>query len=411
MANAAWFACLCLAVFRPLSADVDAAQIESYIAEGRHEELEIQLRQQIEAEPGNFDAHFQLARLLSWQHKYSLAESEYQLLLASEPGNADYLFGLAQVGVWQGKPRSVLTQIEAAERLQPDNPEIWRLHIQALADLDDVLSHWQAVLTQQRAAEFFPHLAWKQVETLESAEVDGFLETNIGRTNKLLRNKQTELGASYNLLSRGKGYWRSEFLSVERQFAAHESVYANYLQMERFLLNDEQFLLGAYYPQTPNLILNLEGDFSPYALVLARDSLMSSFQWIFYPSWSFTGGYRHSDYVTGPLQQTFATLEHYFADFRAAYTFRATEAFYAIQYGQRFDFSYFYQDSSFLTMTFSTGAEIGGFQGTVYNTQYFGLRGRHWLDQNWAISWDLAFSQQGNAYSRGGVGLGIRRVF
>ncbi len=411
MANGACWGWLCIALLHPLSADVYTTEIEYYLAEGRFMDVEKLLRQQLEAQPNNWEVHFQLARLLAWQQKFTQAESEYQMLLASEPANTDYLFGLGQVGVWKGNPRSVLTQIEAAERLQPANPEIWRLHIQALLDLDDALSRWQAVVIQQRATELFPNLDWKQVANLESEETAGFLESTSGKTAKLLLNNRTELGASYDSLSNHKGFWRSEFLSVEHQFAAHESVYANYLQTQRFSLNDEQFLLGAYYPQAENLILNLEGNFSPYASLLARDSLMTSMQWIFYPTWSFTGGYRHSDYLTGPIQQAYASLEHYFADFRAAYTFRATDAFFSVQYGQRFDLSYYYQDSSFVTLTFNTGAEIAGFQGTIYNTLFFGLHGRHWLDQDWAITWDLAFSQQGSAYSRENISLGIRRVF
>ena len=410
MANGACLGWLCLALFQPLSADVDTALFDNYIAEGRYEDMEILLRRQLKFDPENWDVHFHLARVLSWQHKFQLAESEYQMLLIRDPANADYLFGLAQVGVWQGNSGSVLPQIEDAERLQPDNPEIWRLHIQALASLGDALSNWQAVMLQQRAAERFPNLHWEQVENVQSEDKDEILDFNTSKTEEA-RNNQTELGASYDSLSNHKGFWRSEFFSIEHKFEAHESIYANFLQTERFSLNDEQFLVGAYFSQTPKLILNMEANFSPYATLLARDSLLMSMQWLCYPKGSITGGYRHSDYQTGPLQQAYVSLEHYFGNFRAAYTFRATEAFYSIQYGQRFDLSFYYQDTSFVMLTYNSGAEISGFQGTIYNTQLFGLHGRHWLDQDWAISWDLAFSLQGSAYSRENLGLGIRRVF
>lgn len=411
MANGVCWGWLCLALFRPVSADVYTDQINSYSAEGRHRDMEMLLRQQLEIEPENLDVHFQLARVLAWQQKFAQAQAEYKMLLTHDPANADYWFGLGQVGVWQGYPGSVLTQIETAERLQPDNPEIWRLHIQALVELGDALSHWQAVMVQERAAELFPNLAWEQVQNWEPEEMAGFLAFDLSRSTKPMRNNNTELGASYDSLSRHKGFWRTEFFTVEHQFAAHESVYAGYLQTERFSLNDEQFLLGAYYPEAPNLILNMEVSLSPYATLLASDSLLMSLQWLCYPTWSLTGGYRRSDFQSGPLQQAYAGLEHYFGDFRAAFTFRATEVFYAIQYGQRLDLSYYYRDSSSVTLSYSRGAELGGFQGAVYSTQFLGLHGRHWLDQDWAVCWDLAFSQQGNAYSRETIGLGIRRVF
>ena len=374
-------------------------------------DVEKLLREELESEPSNWDAHFQLAKLLSWQQKFAEAESEYQMLLANDPGNADYLFGLGQVGVWQGKPLSVLTEIETAELLQSQNPEIWRLHIQALLAIDDALSRWQAAKIQQRAVELFPYLEWSELTNLASDVAVGSGESCLSKTLKLLQNNKTELGASYDVLSKHKGFWRSEFLNVEHQFAAHESVYANYLHTERFSLTDEQFLLGGYYPHAENLILNLEANFSPYASLLARDSLMTSMQWEFYPTWSLIGGYRHSDYLTGSLQQMHAGFDHYLTDFRLAYTFKATDAFYSIQYGQRFDLAYYYQNSNFVMLTYNTGAEISGFQGLVYNTQFIGLHGQHWFDQDWAITWDLAFSQQGSAYSRENISLGIRRAF
>jgi YaiO family outer membrane protein len=416
MANCRWLCLLWLVVSGPLSADDKQTQIESAVQAGRYVEAETLLRQQINIKPTNWDAHFRLAKVLSWQKKFAEAEFEYQMLLAREPGNADYLLGLAQVCVWRGDARAALPLIETAKSLAPGDPDVWRLHIQALAAVNDTASRRQALLVQQQAAERFPELNWVIVSSA-SPEPQVKPASEPANVNALDRKfdidhyNQIELGASYDHLSKNKGFWRAEYLSFEHRFAPRQLVYATFLQTERFRFNDGQFLLGGYYPLSPKLTLNLEGNVSPSPQVLASNSIMASLQGGLGQGWFLTGGFRHSEYGTGPLQQGFATLESYFADFRAAYTVKVTDSFDKTQFGHRFDFSYYYQDTSFITLTYNIGAETGGFQGVVYDTQFFGLHGRHWFKQGWALTWELGHIKQGDAYSREGVGLGIRRAF
>ena len=401
-----WF-CICA----PLFAEAQQSLIDSAINLGRYAEAETQLRKQIDTQPLDWEAHFRLAQVLSWQDKFGLAELEYQTLLSHEPANADYLLGLGQVFVWRGQGLSALPFIEKAVNLAPDNVDIWRLHIQALVTVNDGELQKKALLIQQKAAARFPELDWNIVNTALPAQTGVIPEIQQASPNEAAPYSQIELGGSYDTLTNHKGFWRSEYLSFEHRYAAQQVVYGTLLQTERFLFNDEQFLLGGYYPLSTQLTMNLEGNVSPKPEVLANNSVMASIQGRIDPAWTLTGGYRHSEYGTRPLQQGFSTLEHYFDDFRAAYTLRATDSFDKTQFSHRFDFSYYYQDNGFVTITYNTGAEIGGFQGTVYETQFFGLHGRHWFNQDWALSWDLGHIKQGNAYSRDGVSLGIRRIF
>ena len=74
-------------------------------------------------------------------------------------------------------------------------------------------------------------------------------------------------------------------------------------------------------------------------------------------------------------------------------------------------FPNYYMDTSFITLSYSMGAENSGFQGIVMDTQAYALYGRHWFNQDWALTWSLGHVEQGSAYNREGVSLGIRRAF
>ena len=99
--------------------------------------------------------------------KFKAAELEYQKLLSREPGNSDYLLGLSQVYFWRGDARAAMPLIETAKSLAPGDPDIWRLHIQALVALNDAASHQQAQSVRQQAVSRFPQLTWAVVSSAE----------------------------------------------------------------------------------------------------------------------------------------------------------------------------------------------------------------------------------------------------
>lgn len=235
-------------------------------------------------------------------------------------------------------------------------------------------------------------------------------QSALGNGNESGRT-QMELGASYDVLSRNQGYWRTEYLNFEHRFSGRQQLYGSLLQTERFKLNDEQFLLGGNYPLAAKLLLNVEGSISPSPQVLANHSLTAALQAELGLGWVLGGGYRRSEYRTGPLQQASVVLENYFSDFRAAYSSKVTDSFGESRFGQRLDFSWYYQDANFVNLTYSTGAEVGGYQGIVYQTQFFGLRGRHWFSRDWAVGWEIGRVKQGEAYTREGGGIGLRWAF
>ena len=222
---------------------------------------------------------------------------------------------------------------------------------------------------------------------------------------------QIELGAGYETLSKNSSDWRSEYVSFDHRFASQQSIYGTVLQTERFQRNDVQFLLGGYYPLSSDLLVNVEGNISPTANILAKNSVLASLQGNLSHGFFLTGGFRHSEYGTGALQQGIVTLENYFSDFRVAYTLRVSHSNHQTVLGHTFDASYYYDDRSFVSLSYGMGTQTGGYQGTLYDTQSFGLHGRHWLNQQWAITWEAGYTQQGHFYDRQGGSLGIRYAF
>lgn len=408
-----WFI-VCSILSGPLWAANIQPQIDEAVRSGRFSEAEQLLRDYLIQHAKDADAAFRLAKVLSWQKKYDDAEIAYRALLANEPENSDYQLGLAQVYVWRNQASLALPLLEKIRISAPADPDIWRLHIQALAAKGDTASLRQALALRQQATARFPNLNWPAIEerpeTATATAVSGAVTALERKFNDSHAN-QIELGGSYENLTNQQGHWRSEYLSAEHHFKPRQLVYGSVQQTERFAKNDIQLLLGTYQPLTANLTFNLEGDISPTSQVLAKNSIMASLQGGLGYGVFLTGGYRHSEYGTGPVEQGFSTLESYFADFRFAYTVRATDSFQKTQFGHRFDFSYYYNDISSVTFTYNFGAETGGFQGIVYDTQYFGLHGRHWLNPDWAITWDLGHIEQGTSYIREGAALGIRRAF
>lgn len=395
------------------AADAQLA-IDEAIRGGRFSDAEQLLQSQLLHNPNDPEYSFRLAKVLSWQKKYDQAEIIYRDLLLNEPDNADYQLGLAQIHVWSNQPETALPILERARALAPGDPDIWRLHIQALAAMGEGESIQKASELTHQATSIFPDLNWpvieQQTETVTEKQTE-WSGTQLERNFDGPLANQVELGGSYENLTNNLGHWRSEYLSFEHRFNPRQLVYGSVLQTERFAKNDLQLLMGTYQPLNDKFTLNLEGDVSPTSSVIAKNSLMASLQVGLGSGVFLTGGYRHSEYGTGPVEQGFSILESYFADFRLAYTLRATHSFQKTQFGHRFDFSYYYDDISSITLTYNMGAETGGFQGIVYETQYFGLHGRHWLNPKWAVTWDLGHIEQGNTYIREGVMLGIRRAF
>ena len=177
--------------------------------------------------------------------------------------------------------------------------------------------------------------------------------------------------------------------------------------------NDLQFLIGGYYPLQSGMTINVEGNASLTHKMVPMNSEMASLQLPVTAGWFFTGGLRSSQYASGTSYQEFGLLEYYFSDYRAAYTLTNTQAQGTTSFGNRVSLSRYYNDISFVTLSFGKGREVESVQNTniFFDTSTISLNGRHWFNNIWAMSWSISSTQQDTAYTRTGGSIGLRYAF
>jgi YaiO family outer membrane protein len=379
---------------------------------------EMLLKNIAEQNPTNDEARFWLAKTQAWQGKFDESSLQYQKLLEKSPNNSDYQLGQAQVLVWGGKPKEALPILASAQQLNPADPDILRLRIQAYVAIGDVDSKSAAAQLALEAKQLFPQQKWdyaansvaaSETASSEYAAILGALDHNL--INK--PSNQVEAGFGYDALTKGRGNASLEYLDFQHRFAPRQLLYGSVRHTERFQLNDLQFLLGGYYPLPSGMTLNIEGNFSGTHHLVPVDSEMASVQAPLSKGWFITGGLRHSKYTASTSYQEFGVLERYVSDYRIAYTLSCTQAQGNTQFGNRIALSRYYNDISYVTLSLGKGREVeqGLNQDIFFNVTSIALNGRHWVNKDWALSWSLGSTRQDTAYTRTGGTLGLRRAF
>ena len=394
------------------------------IQDRKFEQAELQLMQQLAQDSRSDETRFLLARVLSWQGKYYESAQRYHELLQKEPDNCDYLLGEAQVRVWSGDPGSALPILERAEKLSPGYLDIWRLHLQALFAMGNSSSRLNAAQLQDELTQRVPEASWEMAAAqpvqpanpvLAASQSNNYpgIQDALDRNFVEEHDNALEAGYGFDHLSRGYGTWQSRYLTFEHRFAPRKIVYATLQDTERFRIGDQQLVVGGYYPLAQGPTLNLEGNASATHRMLPLNSEMASLQFPLSSGWFLTGGMRRIQYNASRSLQEFGILEWYFGDFRAAYTLTNSQALGTHMVGHRINLSRYYNESSYVTATLSRGreGELDHGNKLFSHTQYFGLNGRHWFNQDWAVVWSVGTTEQGSAYIRNGVGLGLRRSF
>ena len=404
---------LALLLWHPLSQAGNLEAARTALEAQQLTAAEALLRPYLTQHPEDQDARFMLARALAWQSRLPEAQSEYKQLLQAEPANADYMLGLAQTYLWQQQAEDALPWLAQAQTLAPDNPDILRARIQALIILG---RNTEALHLKQAASGRFPQETWDQlaIPAEPQALTQAFLPDAIDRKFYLDRNSQAEFGLTQEHLTHGNVDWQNRYLNLEHSFAPRSIAYATLSEYQRFDLTDHELLAGFYYPLTPLWTLNMEGNFSSEHQVVARHSVFASLQHMFGQGWNVTGGLRQTSYNQTDATQGTLTLEHYFQEFRLAYTLTPTRAVGTTTLSHDLQFSWYYADTSYVNVAAGAGREAGlGGAGErrMYDTRHVGINGRHWLNPDWAFTWQLGRLQQGDAYDKNGMQIGLRRAF
>ena len=380
----------------------------------RHDEAQQMLRQVLAQEPQQAEARFLLARSLLWQGNFEAAAAEYGQLLQDDPDNTDYMLGLAQARLRNSQPDQALPVISRARAKNPGDPDIWRTEVLTLAALGPE-QQTAALALQDEAAQRFPQQTWNIVAvTQEVAPPPGArLIQEVDRRFSIVQKQQIELSTFRDYLSGDYDHWQGVQLDYEYRFAPRQIAYGALTRSERFDQTDHELLAGFYYPLTPRLTLNAEASYSPAHEVVARNTALASLQYALGKGWVVSGGVRHAEYNAATATQLPLNLEYYFGSYRLGYSPTITSISGHTLYNHRVQFSYYYNDISFATLSYGRGEESDEFQSNfiVSDVYTYGINGRHWLSQQWAVSWELSKTRQGSFYERSGFRLGLRRAF
>jgi len=225
-----------------------------------------------------------------------------------------------------------------------------------------------------------------------------------------------EGGSSYERLTNGQPDWKSVYLEGAHTFAPRQTLYGALREVERFDLHDGQIEAGYYHPFSSRLTGHVEGNASPQHNFLPMSSLFGELALELSRGWVASGGYRHNEYTATHTRILSAGLERYFASYRAYYTLnngRPEDTGSATAHRVGLDY-YYAEERSRIGVSATFGSEVENIvpNGVVTSdVRAFGIYGRHWLSQAWALSWEIGSHEQGDFYRRTGARLGLRHHF
>jgi YaiO family outer membrane protein len=227
---------------------------------------------------------------------------------------------------------------------------------------------------------------------------------------------EVEVGGTVDRLDEGYDDWSSGYLQASHRFKPHQTVYGTVRETERFERDDFEIQAGGVQPVDSVLSLTAEGSLSPTNRILPEWSAQGGVQFGFKPAWIATGALRHMEYESSGATLALAGVEHYFGPFRAAYTIYQS---HIPEKGgwtdsHRAELAWYYAEPSRIGWGGSMGEEIEALKsGRVLVTEVrsVSLFGRHWLDAQWGLSWELTAHRQGDRYHREGALVGLRYAF
>lgn len=226
---------------------------------------------------------------------------------------------------------------------------------------------------------------------------------------------EAEAKTAVERLTGGRADWRTTQVDWQTRNDARQTYYGDLRSTERFSQQDSGFMLGTYQPLGDAWSLQLEAAVSPTHRVLARQSLFAQVERRFEGGWGTAAGFRRSDYARSGTDIGVLTVDRYISSFRAAYSLYLGKPDGAgFNPSHRLQGNYYYTDRSFIGISATSGKEAENIFPTGIQSSRvhgFSISGRHEFAPGWAASYEWLTHQQGDLYTRRGIGLGIRHAF
>ncbi len=225
---------------------------------------------------------------------------------------------------------------------------------------------------------------------------------------------QIEVGGNYSKLS--NGYLDGGvYVAAEMALAKRNNIYGAVRKENRYTMNDREFSGGFYSPLNDYAALVVEGSMSPEHHFLPIRSLLGQVEYMGENEWSATVGLRHSAYNKVLVNSLIMTAEHFFGNYRVAYTrYQSFLSGNGTTNSNQVLAAKYYGDHNWVGVTFSNGKELETIAATqVLNSQVRTrtISGRHWLTPSVALVYTVGNYHQGIFYTRNGLQLGLRYQF
>ena len=250
-------------------------------------------------------------------------------------------------------------------------------------------------------------------ESLNEAQTPS--ERKSERVRPTSERLEVEVGYSYDYLTNGFAPWRSAHLFVGKRFASRQSLYGAYRETLRVRQRDREAMIGFYQPLSRRWAMLVEANASPTHRILAKWSALAQLERNFGKGWVGSAGYRRTVFNTAQVNTGTFGAERYFSRYRAAYTLYVSGLQGAgTSTSHRGQVNYYYgEQSSTLGVSFAAGKELENLGTRILRTEVrsFAVQGRHWANSRWGVSYDAAFTVQGDIYKRRGVSIGLRHRF
>lgn len=223
-----------------------------------------------------------------------------------------------------------------------------------------------------------------------------------------------EFSTDRQRLSNGSPDWTEHTAHWGYAFGKYQQVDISLLNASRFGLQDDQIQVNYSHPLSAKLNVMLDASHSATHRVLPQHSTGMTLQYEFAPRWLVYGGMKNTAYDSTTVEQTTLMLENYVSAFSWSVAWRPVRAFSTQTQTSELRGNYYYGEKNMVGIGWTSGQEASAVSANTLalaNIESIVLTGRHWLKQNWAISYTLNSARQGNFYYRDGIRFGVQYIF
>lgn len=227
--------------------------------------------------------------------------------------------------------------------------------------------------------------------------------------------RTAEVCSGHETLSGGRDDWSSLELTVTQHFENNDQVYLRFREVGRFGRSAEELRLGGYVNVARHFQGYLEFQDSPSSDILPENAVSGR---LYYSLRNYLRPYvglSLRNYPSNYVSISSLGLEHYFSNYRLAYTFHRSEGktddpanTHQVQFG------YYPGSGHRFSAGYSEGQEINfvGPSSTVESdVSSVTVEALYRINQSWSLLMGLGRHVQGDFFTREGGSLGVRYTF